>query len=334
MLSRKEIVNAAIAHRATPHVPYHIDVLPPVHAALERHYGDEDIDRSMGNYLRWINAPKQWERVGENLERDEFGVVWSVNEFNRGYIAEHPLAEPTLEGYKFPNFDYRARFAHIPRVIAQSPEAFHVVWTGDLFERAHFLRGLDNILVDMKLTPEFVHELLDELLGIVLRNAEAILQYPVDAIFLSDDYGLQANLMMSPTDWRTFIKPRLAQVVEFGHQNSRKVFLHSCGNVRKVLPDLVEIGLDVLHPIQPEAMDIEELKKSFGDRITFYGGISTQRTLSHGKPEEVKQEVEHVAAVMAENGGFILAPGITLQHDVPWDNLLAFIEACRKARAG
>ena len=332
MATQKETVRAAIAHKPTPSVPFHIDVLPPVRAALKKHFGVEDIDRAIGNYLRWCNAPKAWVHVGEDLERDEFGVVWSVNELNRGYIAEHPLAAPTLEGYSFPKFDYPARFAHLPKEIERSPDAFLVVWTGDLFERAHFLRGLDNILVDMKLAPAFVHELLDELLRIMLANAAAICAHPVEALFISDDYGLQANLMMNPEDWRTFIKPRLAKVIQFGHTRGRKVFLHSCGNVRKVVPDLIEIGLDVLHPIQPEAMDIRELKESFGDRITFYGGVSTQRTLTQGTADDVRRETREVAATMGKGGGFILGPGITLQHDVPWANLLAFIEACRTAR--
>jgi len=331
--SQKAIVQSAIAHQATPSIPYHIDVLPPVAAALQEHYGTGDIDRAMGNYLRWLNAPKQWDRLGEDLERDEFGVVWSTNEFNRGYIVEHPLRAASLDGYSFPQLDYVARYAHLKEEAERSGDAFLVCWVGDLFERANFLRGLDQILMDMKLHPGFVHELLDELLSIILKNGEAICEHPIDALFLSDDYGLQDNLMMNPEDWRTFIKPRVARLVEFGHAHGRAVFLHSCGCVRKIVPDLVEIGLDVLHPIQPEAMDIGELKRSFGGRIAFYGGVRTQTTLTYGTPADVRRETRQVARLMGEGGGFILAPGITLQHDVPWDNLMAFIDACHEARA-
>ena len=332
MPALKESVRAAISHLPTERIPYGIDVLPPVRAALEKHFRTKDIDRAMGCYLRWLAAPAHWEKVGENLERDEFGVVWSVNELNRCYIAQHPLEKASLDGYAFPRIDYRAKFASLAQEAARSQDAYLVVWVGDLFERAQFLRGLDRLLMDIKLAPGFVHELLDELLAVVLKNAEAICEHPVDAIFLSDDYGLQTDLMMSPADWRTFIKPRLAKIIECGHALGRTVFLHSCGNVRKVIPDLVEIGLDVLHPIQPEAMDIHELKRSFGSKLTFYGGISTQYTMVRGTPDDVRREVREVAQFMGAGGGYILAPGITLQHDVPWDNLLAFIEACGEAK--
>ena len=329
MPTQREIVRSAIDHRSTHSVPFHIDVLAPVRARLEEHYGTDDIDQPMGNYLRWFNASESWESLGDNLERDEFGVVWATNEFNRGHIVEYTLKNPTLEGYTFPEFDNRSRFAHIADAAKRDNDKYLVAWTGDLFERACFLRGLDHILMDMKLHPEFVHELLDRILSIVLANAEAICEYPVDALFLSDDYGIQASLMMSPNDWRVFVKPHLAKVVEFVHKNKRKVFLHSCGNVTAILTDLIDVGVDVLHPIQPEAMDIFEIKREFGDRITLYGGISTQETLRSGTPEDVRLETKRVVSVLGEGGGYILGPGITLQHDIPWDNLLAFIDACQ-----
>ena len=104
-------------------------------------------------------------------------------------------------------------------------------------------------------------------------------------------------------------------------------FLHSCGNVSELVPDLMEVGLDVLHPVQPEAMDIVSLKAEYGDKLAFYGGISTQQTLPRGTPEEVEAEVRRTVDLMSEGGGYILAPGITLQHDIPLENILAFINA-------
>jgi len=135
---------------------------------------------------------------------------------------------------------------------------------------------------------------------------------------------------MSPDHWREFIKPRLATLFARVKAEGLFTFLHSCGNVSEIIPDLIEIGLDVLHPIQPEAVDIALLKAEYGDKLAFYGGISTQRTLPHGTPEEVAAAVRQTVDVMSKGGGYILAPGITLQHDVPLENILAFILAAEE----
>jgi uroporphyrinogen decarboxylase len=151
----------------------------------------------------------------------------------------------------------------------------------------------------------------------------------VDGIFLSDDYGHQRSLLMSPDQWREFIKPRLREFFARIKGEGLFTFLHSCGNISEIVPDLIEVGLDVLHPVQPEAMDIASLKAKYANRLAFYGGISTQRTLPRGTPEEVAEEVRRTVQFMAKDGGYILAPGITLQHDILLENILAFIRAAQ-----
>jgi len=328
-MNRKEIVSAAIRHRDTSRIPYHFDCTPPVRRMLREHFGTDDIDGAAGNYLVWLSPTKQWEDLGNCLKRDEFGVLWRVDGLNRGYVAEHPLKAPTLEGYRFPQLNGESRFAEFPHLCARYRDKFIVGIAGDLLERAGFLRGLDNILMDFHLNPRFVDELLDGLTEIILRNIEHIAQYDVDAVFISDDYGLQDRPMMSLDIWRRFIKPRLKRIFERIKHYGKVSVLHSCGDVSSFVADLIEIGLDVLHPIQPEAMDIFRLKREFGKHICFYGGISTQSTLRRATPDEVKREVRRVAGVMAEGGGYILAPSITLQHDIPLRNILAFIEAAQ-----
>ncbi|MEW6357090.1 MAG: uroporphyrinogen decarboxylase family protein [Planctomycetota bacterium] len=328
-MTRKETVRAAISHRKTDHVPYHLDYAPPTRKRLQEHYRVEDIERIVGSYLVWLVPPKDWKIVGKNLERDEFGVVWSTNEFNRGYVADHPLKEPTLDGYAFPDYDRPARYAFLADAVERHRGIFTVVVVGDLLERAGFMRGLDHILMDLYVNPAFVEDLLDALTDSILKNIEAICKYDVDGLFLSDDYGLQHGPMMSPEMWDRFLQPRVAKIFAEMKSHGKAAILHSCGNVRAFIPGLIEAGLDVLHPIQPEAMDIYELKETFGDRLCLYGGVRTQTTLPHGTPAEVKEEVRRVAERMSKGGGFVLGPGITLQHDIPLENLLAFIEAAQ-----
>ena len=172
--------------------------------------------------------------------------------------------------------------------------------------------------------------LLERIMEYNLATMRNVARYDVDAIFLSDDYGTQRDLVMSPRDWRHFVRPRLKRIFEETHSLGLKTMLHSCGNIRKIVPDLIEVGLDILHPIQPEAMDIFELKRTFGADLTFQGGVRTQDLLPYGSPEEVRKEVLRTLDGMAEGGGYILEPGITLQADVPLENLVALIECVVK----
>ena len=134
---------------------------------------------------------------------------------------------------------------------------------------------------------------------------------------------------MSPEAWRRFVKPRLAEIFARAKQADKALFLHTCGNVRAVVPDLVELGLDILHPIQPEALDILELKRQFGRQLSFCGGLGTQNLLNNASPEEIGEEVGRLRREMGSGGGYILEPGITIQADVPLENILALLDAAR-----
>jgi len=338
-VDKREMVYQAIRHNEPVHLPYHIDVLPPVAEKLKEHFATDDIDAAMGNFMRWLRMEKEWQELPGGpcasairdasmggRARDEFGVIWQQTSVNRGYVAERPLKEPSLIGYELPEFDYGKKLAHFAREIERGKGHFLVAWVGDLWERAHFLRGLDNLLADLLLHPAFVHELLERLEKVILRNMDAIGRFPVDGFFLSDDYGSQESLMMRPQTWREFIKPHLKTIFQRAHQLARICFLHSCGNVSEIVPDLIEVGLDVLHPIQPEAMNIALLKRKFGSDLTLYGGLGTQVFLVRQSPAGVRQEVKRLAQLMGQGGGYILGPGISIQHDVPFPNLLALIE--------
>ncbi|MFC1716140.1 uroporphyrinogen decarboxylase family protein [Candidatus Poribacteria bacterium] len=330
-MTKKETVINAIQLKDTPHVPYHMDFTPPVRRMLQEHYGADDVDRAVGSYILWLSwhpsLDFRGKRLGEHLIQDEYGVVWNDLPENRGYVERHPLDNPDLSGYEFPDPYAPGRFDGLKERIAAHQDIFLLAWVGDFFERAHFLRGLSELLADLHLNPQFVHDLLDNILEFLFGNLSQLAELGVDGIFLSDDYGHQHSLLMSPDHWREFIKPRLRELFARIRGAGLFTFLHSCGNVSEVIPDLTEIGLDVLHPIQPEAVDIASLKAKYGDKLAFYGGVSTQKTLPRGTPEEVEAEVRKTVNLMSRGGGYILAPGITLQHDIPLENILAFIDA-------
>ena len=137
-------------------------------------------------------------------------------------------------------------------------------------------------------------------------------------------------MVMSPSHWREFIKPLLAEIYAAGKKRGRKVFHHSCGHVYPIIGEMIDIGLDILHPIQPETMYICELKREFGADITLCGGLRTQDILPDGTPEQVRSEVRCLKEEMGRGGGYILEPGITIQADVPIENIVAMIEEARE----
>lgn len=325
-------IRDTLAHRPTHAVPYNFMFSPPARAKLEAHYSTSDLETALGLPLRFggtksikplYAAPAEY---GPQI-RDEFGVVWSTSQIDRGAPVGPCLPEPDLGRYRFPDPAAAYRFEHLAEWSAANAEHYTILVVGDLWERATFMRGMEAILLDLALHPRFVEELLRGLADYILQTTEILLsRFAFDGIMLSDDYGTQRGMLISPGHWRRFIKPLLAEIYDLAHRHGRTVLHHSCGHIVPIIGDLVEIGLDILHPIQPEAMDIFELKRRFGSHLTFCGGLRTQDILPRAAPHEVRDEVRRLKDIMAAGGGYILEPGITLQADVPLANLLAMIE--------
>jgi uroporphyrinogen decarboxylase len=157
----------------------------------------------------------------------------------------------------------------------------------------------------------------------VIENA---CSYDVDAMMFGDDWGMQTGLQMGANIWREFIYPRIKQMYGLVKSKGKFVFIHSCGKVDEVFPDLIDIGLDAFNPFQPEVMDVFAMKQRFGDRLTFYGGISVQQTLPYGTVTETKDEVKRLLEVIGKNGGYIAAPSHAIPGDAKPENIAAMIE--------
>ena len=331
----RQWILATLAHRQPPAVPYNFMFSPPARARLEAHYGTRDIESAIGLPIRMAGPRSVKPLYAPPAEfgptvTDEFGVTWTTSDVDRGSPVGPCLPEPDLSAYRFPDPAAPGRFEHLPAWIAANAAHYTFLWVGDLWERATFMRGMEAILLDLALEPRFVDALLRGLTDYVLRTMEILFaRFRFDGIALSDDYGTQRGTLMSPEHWRRFIKPRLAEIYAFARRNGRTVFHHTCGHVVPIIGDLIDIGLDVLHPIQPEAMDILWLKREFGADLTLCGGLRTQDLLPCGTPREVRDETRRLKDMMGKGGGYILEPGITLQDDVPTANLLAMIEEAR-----
>ena len=189
---------------------------------------------------------------------------------------------------------------------------------------------MENILMDFCLEPTFVGELFDALEAACTAIIDRLLRDHrdrVDAIGLSEDYGTERSMLISPTQWRTFIKPRLARSCDRIPSGGKLVYLHSCGHVTPIVSDLVDIGVDLLQPLQPEAMDIFALKREFGKDLCLMGGISTPQTLPFGAPADVRDEVRRCLEQMAAGGKYVMAPAKPILPGVPVQNAMALIDA-------
>jgi len=337
----KDWIRSVIAHRHSLPVPYNFSFSPPALAALQNHLGVTDVKAALGLPIRTASCKSVKPQYASPAQfgptvTDEFGVVWSTNDIDRGSPvtadgASAVLPAPDLHGYQFPDPAAPYRFEHLGHWCAANRSHFTIIWVGDLWERATFMRGMENILLDVALNPEFVRDLLRRLADYILQTMDILFaRFEFDAIALSDDYGTQRAMLISPACWRALVRPLLAEIFSAAKRRGRITFLHSCGNIEPIIPDLIDLGLDILHPIQPEAMDILALKRQFGRDLTFCGGLRTQDLLPHGTPDQIRVDVRRLKQTMGAGGGYILEPGITVQADVPLENMLAMIDEARK----
>ena len=167
---------------------------------------------------------------------------------------------------------------------------------------------------------------MDKICEYNLRIVEIALEYDFDAIHFGDDWGQQHGLIMGPDHWRRFIKPRIARLYDRVKKAGKFVSQHSCGDCHEIFPDLVEIGLDCYQTFQPEIYDIVKMKELYGDKLTFWGGVSTQRCLPYATTEGVKEECHRIMETLRHGGGLIIAPTHALAFDVPAENILAMAE--------
>jgi uroporphyrinogen decarboxylase len=236
-----------------------------------------------------------------------------------------------LQRHRWPSADWFDFSDFASRLVEW--QDFAVMASGaSVFQHPTFLRGIDNLLMDMALRPEMAHWLMDRFTDFYLDFFDRMLAAAggrIDILRVADDLGTQRGLFFSPEMFGSFIKPRLKKMVELAHRHGAKLLFHSCGAIRPLIEDLIEIGVDILDPLQAaaEGMEPRVLKDTYGSRICLHGGICTQYVLPRGTPDEVRREVRRRCEILGSGGGYILAPCHVLQTDVPTENILAMSDA-------
>jgi uroporphyrinogen decarboxylase len=297
---------------------------------MAAYYGDPDFETTLGNCLAVLHTEPAgaWREVRAGIWQDQFGVQWDRSiDSDIGNVCNVRITRETLDDFQFPDPDDPSRFADHARFIEKTPEAFHVTNLGfSLFERAWTLAGMETFLMAMMDDRDFAHALLDRILEYNLRIIDKACAFPIDAMMFGDDWGQQRGLIMGAALWRELIGPRVRRMYELVKSRGKRVFIHSCGKVDDLFPDLIDSGLDVFNPFQPEVIDVYEAKRRYGDRLSFYGGISTQKTLPYGTTDDVKDEVRRLLERVGKNGGYIAAPAHDVPRDAKPENIAAMIE--------
>jgi len=334
-IDRKAAVVCAIRHQETQFLPYTFSWDDEdVARRLDDYYSGPEWRKQFSSYIIPVAAADDHRRVGEPgpaLRRDLYGSVWRTD-LRPVHLEEPVLKEPTLRGYRFPDPDQF--FEHdvlgvARRIAEENRDAFVVARMGfGVFERCWDLRGFDNLLMDIAAEPNFFADLVAAVTDFYLQLLDRILELPVDGMMFGDDWGDQRGVIMHPETWRQVIKPNQARLFARAKAAGKYTLHHCCGSVVDIIPDLVEIQLDVLESVQPEArgMNPYELKDHFGDRITFWGGLGSQSIVPFGKPDELRSEIHRLAAHMRKGGGDNLAPAKALQPETPAANAAAMLE--------
>jgi uroporphyrinogen decarboxylase len=329
-MNNRERVLTALVHKQPDKVPYNIEFTQQAHANMVEFYGDPDFVSKIGNCLNVVRSRPLggWKEIEPDIWVDDFGVLWNRSvDKDIGTVWNQLVTPENVHSLPFPDPDAPQRFVAVEAAVKDKGDQVVLYNLGfSLFERAWVLAGMENLLMAMLANPKFAHALLDRILEWNLRVIENVCAFDIDILLTGDDWGMQTGLLMGPKLWREFIKPRIRQMYALTKSKGKYVAIHSCGKVDQLFPELIECGVDIFNPFQPEVMDVFDVKRRYGDRLSFYGGISIQRTLPHGTVDQVREEVKRLLDQIGQNGGYIAGPSHEVPRDAKPENLAAMIE--------
>jgi len=339
-VQKKERVLNAINRISQSVLPTQINYTPEMKEKIKKFLNVEEdqIDKRLDNYIKYLPLNDKT-RIDEErgIQYDIWEVCWDQILTEGFHIRYHPLIDSdNIREYKFPE-PKDDLLTTIKEVGEKERNNYFLLslqdWT--LFERAWLLRGYENILMSLCNNEKEINYLLDGITEFHIEVAKKIVKLNiVDGVFTGSDVGTQRGMVMSPETWRKFSKKRYKKIWGIYKEKNLSVFHHSCGNIMEIIPDLIEIGLDVLNPIQPEAMNPEELSKRFGKELTFFGGISTQNTLPFKTPQEVRNEIIDRIRVLGKNDGYIISPSHEVTSDCKPENFLMLVSTIDKYKRG
>jgi len=331
-MTRRETIHTVLRGERPPYVPWSFQFTAEARETLESHFAGDDLplERRVGNHIGWVGGVGGEEDLGDGRFRDVYGVVWNRSiDKDIGVVDEPMLPEAdvrAIDSLPFPDPGDPRFFDPIDEHIAQDPDDFRLFGIGfSLYERAWSFRGMESVMMDFIEAPEFLHALLDRIVEFNIAVVRKAVTYDIDAVYFGDDWGQQQGLQMGYDLWKEFIHPRLVRQYAAVRESGKYVVIHSCGDVDELFDDLVDIGVNLFNPFQPEVMDVASILAERRARPSFWGGLSTQQTLPSGSVDAVREESRHLLELGRE-GGYVFGPAHAVEGDVSLANMLAFIE--------
>jgi len=360
-MTSKERVLAAINKKPHDRPPIFATLTPQVAKLLSEHLGidyEEPKDSllstrishtklltKLGNDCVGIAACTPHERPTtispEGIITNEYGMVFKnaglYNEFYQ-FPLKDAETEADIEAYNWFDPELNSRFTLAESTVKEYGNTFAIVADLEttIYETAWYLTGLEKLLLDLLMEPEYLNPLLDKIMNINLITGKKLIEAGADILWAGDDFGSQTGMMIDTETWRKHFKPRIKLLFEeFKKVNPNvKIAWHTCGSVLPIIPDFIEIGLDILNPLQPLAtgMEPEFLVREFGRDLVFFGGIDIQELLPKGPVSKIKEEVKRRIEILGKYNGYIIAPAHNIQPDTPVEHILAFFEAAQEFR--
>lgn len=343
-MNARERVRAALRCRKPDRLPKALGFFPQSLSAIPRiepeDYFDLDVrfvefdpPDNQDEFLNYL------ERLPEDIHLGNLAQLRTYHEWQ--YHPEKDTARPLsgirtlaeLVKFVFPDFSDPSRHSRLAaqvklwheRGLAVAGSPPHL--GGELFEAAWRLRGFENFMIDLVQRRDLAGYLLDQLTAILIENALILTRAGVDILLLDDDVAMPTQLMISPATWREFFKPRLDQVIRLVREASPELlfFYHCDGNFTQLIPDLIDLGINVINPVQPDCMDAEAIKREFGDKLSLWGTVGTARLWDQGTPAQIRDEVRRCIERLGPEG-LLPAPAYDIDY-APFANIVAFVEA-------
>ncbi len=295
------------------------------------------LDWPMRKICYWGGQPTDVRPAGANIWTDHWGITWrkeSPQPHMMPFPIDHPIGHE-LEGIKSfasPPLDHETRFADLAHLRCPANELLVGEHPFALYERAWLIAGMQNLLAAMASHPERVDHLFAVLGDFEYDIAQAYLELPVEAAWISDDYGMNSALMFSPAMWRRFVRPHLKRIVDLYHERNVLVVLHSCGNITPLIEDFLEVGVDVIDPLQPHCNNLDMIRRKTSGRMCLCGGVCASTLLS-GDADKTLLDTQAVIERLGSDGGFIVGPDDDQPYpDATHDAMLSIVQDFRDSQ--